>query len=660
MREMQRTEAVALTFSEASSTIILYFQRRAQRAKKHVKSNKGVSILEKRVLLKQYFGHDEFRPGQEALIDALTSGRDVLGVMPTGAGKSICYQLPALMLPGITLVISPLIALMKDQVSGLAQAGIPAAYLNSALSADQYREVFRRAREGAYKMIYVAPERLETADFQCFAQEAELSLVAVDEAHCVSQWGQDFRPSYLGIAEFVANLPKRPAVGAFTATATANVKADMEKLLGLRTPVRITTGFDRPNLYFEVARPKSKDAWLRAFLSEKAGQNGIVYCATRKSVETVCEKLQDSGISAVRYHAGLSDEERRKNQDDFIYDRAQIMVATNAFGMGIDKSNVSFVVHYNMPKNIESYYQEAGRAGRDGAKAHCVLLYSAGDVRTARFLIENSEENEALDSKERALVRQRDLERLSQMTAYCKTADCLRGFLLSYFGENAPADCGNCGNCSGERIQQDITVEAQKILSCVARVEKKYRSGLGLTLIMQMLHGSREQRVLQLGLDNLPTYGILREIDRAQIRVWIEYLLQEGFLTFVGDEYPVLRLTAQAGDVLFRGERVTMSARKPSKAETLRARKYAPLPAETDDGLLEALKSLRFRLAQKQNVPAYIVFSNATLADMAARQPASMTDFLEVSGVGAAKASRYGDAFLAEIQRWKAEKTEIS
>ena len=660
MREMQRTEAVALTFSEASSTIILYFQRRAQRAKKHVKSNKGVSILEKRVLLKQYFGHDEFRPGQEALIDALTSGRDVLGVMPTGAGKSICYQLPALMLPGITLVISPLIALMKDQVSGLAQAGIPAAYLNSALSADQYREVFRRAREGAYKMIYVAPERLETADFQCFAQEAELSLVAVDEAHCVSQWGQDFRPSYLGIAEFVANLPKRPAVGAFTATATANVKADMEKLLGLRTPVRITTGFDRPNLYFEVARPKSKDAWLRAFLSEKAGQNGIVYCATRKSVETVCEKLQDSGISAVRYHAGLSDEERRKNQDDFIYDRAQIMVATNAFGMGIDKSNVSFVVHYNMPKNIESYYQEAGRAGRDGAKAHCALLYSAGDVRTARFLIENSEENEALDSKERALVRQRDLERLSQMTAYCKTADCLRGFLLSYFGENAPADCGNCGNCSGERIQQDITVEAQKILSCVARVEKKYRSGLGLTLIMQMLHGSREQRVLQLGLDNLPTYGILREIDRAQIRVWIEYLLQEGFLTFVGDEYPVLRLTAQAGDVLFRGERVTMSARKPSKAETLRARKYAPLPAETDDGLLEALKSLRFRLAQKQNVPAYIVFSNATLADMAARQPASMTDFLEVSGVGAAKASRYGDAFLAEIQRWKAEKTEIS
>lgn len=616
--------------------------------------------MEKRVLLKQYFGHDEFRPGQEALIDALTSGRDVLGVMPTGAGKSICYQLPALMLPGITLVISPLIALMKDQVSGLAQAGIPAAYLNSALSADQYREVFRRAREGAYKMIYVAPERLETADFQCFAQEAELSLVAVDEAHCVSQWGQDFRPSYLGIAEFVANLPKRPAVGAFTATATANVKADMEKLLGLRTPVRITTGFDRPNLYFEVARPKSKDAWLRAFLSEKAGQNGIVYCATRKSVETVCEKLQDSGISAVRYHAGLSDEERRKNQDDFIYDRAQIMVATNAFGMGIDKSNVSFVVHYNMPKNIESYYQEAGRAGRDGAKAHCVLLYSAGDVRTARFLIENSEENEALDSKERALVRQRDLERLSQMTAYCKTADCLRGFLLSYFGENAPADCGNCGNCSGERIQQDITVEAQKILSCVARVEKKYRSGLGLTLIMQMLHGSREQRVLQLGLDNLPTYGILREIDRAQIRVWIEYLLQEGFLTFVGDEYPVLRLTAQAGDVLFRGERVTMSARKPSKVETLRARKYAPLPAETDDGLLEALKSLRFRLAQKQNVPAYIVFSNATLADMAARQPASMTDFLEVSGVGAAKASRYGDAFLAEIQRWKAEKTEIS
>ncbi len=620
------------------------------------KNNREVSYLDKRTLLKQYFGHDDFRPGQEALIDALLSGQDVLGVMPTGAGKSMCYQLPALMLPGITLVVSPLIALMKDQVSALTQAGVASAYINSSLSVAQYREVFRRAQTGTYKIIYVAPERLTTDDFLLFARGTEISLVAVDEAHCVSQWGQDFRPSYLGIAEFVGGLPKRPTVGAFTATATAHVKADIEKLLSLRNPLWITTGFDRPNLYLEVAQPKSKETYLRAFLSRKTGQSGIVYCATRKAVESVCDKLRQSGISATRYHAGLPDDERRQNQDDFVYDRARVMVATNAFGMGIDKSNVSFVVHYNMPKNIESYYQEAGRAGRDGAKAHCVLLYSAADVRTARFLIENGKENETLSQEERALVRRRDLERLDQMVAYCKTTGCLRSFLLMYFGETSPSACGNCGNCTGEMVQSDITVEAQKILSAVARVEKKYCSGLGLTLIVRMLHGSREQRILQLGLDKLPTYGILHELDRTQIRAYIDHLIEEGYLVLSDGEYPVLHLTEQAGEVLFRGKRVTLTTRRQAKAEKVISRRGAKAgSAQTDDSLLEALKGLRSQLAKNQNVPAYVIFSNATLADMAEKQPTATADFLQVSGVGEVKAARYGSEFLAEIRRWKVE-----
>ena len=613
--------------------------------------------MDKRTLLKTYFGHHDFRPGQEALIDALLSGRDVLGVMPTGAGKSICYQLPALLLPGVTLVVSPLISLMKDQVNALTQAGIASAYINSSLSAAQYREVFRRAQAGAYKLIYVAPERLTTADFLRFAEGVEISLVAVDEAHCVSQWGQDFRPSYLQIAQFVQQLPSRPPVGAFTATATDHVKTDIEKLLLLRDPLRVTTGFDRPNLFFEVVHPKSKDAYLRAFLAGRPGQSGIVYCATRKAVEAVCDKLCRSGLPATRYHAGLSDDERRRNQDDFLYDRAQVMVATNAFGMGIDKSNVSFVAHYNMPKNVESYYQEAGRAGRDGAKAHCVLLFSPGDVQTARFLIENGEDNEALSEEELAQVRRRDLERLDSMTAYCKTTGCLRSFLLAYFGEAAPPTCGNCGSCTSEMVETDITVAAQMILSAVARVEKQYRTGLGLVQIIHMLHGSKEQRMFQLGLDQLPTYGLMRSVDRSQIRAYVDHLIGEGYLRLDGTEYPVLRLTQRAGAVLFHGEAVTITQRKATAAEQTRsARKGAKaMPVQADEGLYQTLKALRFRLAQEANVPAYVVFSNATLADMAARQPGSMAEFLQVSGVGEVKAAKYGEAFIAEIQSWQAE-----
>lgn len=606
--------------------------------------------MDKYTTLKQYFGHGEFRPGQEKLVDALLSGQDVLGIMPTGAGKSICYQLPALLLPGVTLVISPLISLMKDQVAALTQAGIPAAFINSTLSQEQYQAVFRRARQGAYKLIYVAPERLSAPSFLCFAQEAEIPLLAIDEAHCVSQWGQDFRPSYLKITEFLETLPHRPAVGAFTATATEQVKEDIERLLLLQNPLCITTGFDRPNLYFETVRPKSKEAYLKGFLRERSGQSGIVYCATRRTVESVCAALVEDGFPATRYHAGLSENERMQNQEDFVYDRARIMVATNAFGMGIDKSNVGFVVHYNMPKDVESYYQEAGRAGRDGAYAHCTLLFSENDVRTMKYLINTISDHEELSEEEQELLRKRDLQRLEKMTAYCKTTDCLRAYLLRYFGESAPDHCGKCSNCTGELEQRDITLEAQKILSAVIRVERQYRSGLGVALIVRMLRGSRDQRVLQLGLDKLSTYGIMSGVDRMQIRAYIDCLVEQGYLCVEGLDYPVLRTTQRARRVLFQGERVTYIAKRQNAAE--RIPKGKP-DAPTDPSLLERLRSVRTKLASEGGVPAYVVFSNASLEDMAARKPATMEEFMEVSGVGAIKAERYGAAFLETIKDWR-------
>lgn len=605
--------------------------------------------MDKRTLFKQYFGHSEFRPGQEPLMDALLGGRDALGVMPTGAGKSVCYQLPALLLPGLTLVLSPLISLMKDQVAALSQAGIPAAYINSSLDAEEYREVYRRIRRGDCKLLYIAPERLQAEGFRRLLEELPVSLVAVDEAHCVSQWGQDFRPSYLEIAELVRSLPARPPVGAFTATATEAVRRDIETLLELRDPLRVTTGFDRPNLFFEVVRARDKDQWLHRFLAERPEQSGIVYCATRKAVDAVCASLLAQGIPAARYHAGMEDQERRQSQEGFVYDQARVMVATNAFGMGIDKSNVGFVVHYNMPKDLESYYQEAGRAGRDGSPARCVLLYAPGDVRTAKFLITNSQETQEGDPER----LRRDLSRLERMVAYCKTGGCLRADLLDYFGEIHKGSCGNCGNCAGDFVERDITVEAQKILSAVARVEKRYAYGLGAAVIIKLLRGSRDRRVLQLGLDQLPTHGALRGLDRDRIQRYMDHLMEEGYLRSDGEEYPVLRLTAQAGDVLFRGKRVSLRERAP---EAKPAGGTAPRAAsqEADSSLLAALKALRFRLAQEAGVPAYVVFSNAALADMAALRPLDMEEFLQVSGVGRVKAERYGQAFLKAIRDWRA------
>ena len=412
--------------------------------------------------LRKYFGHEAFRPGQEVMVNALTHHRDALGVMPTGAGKSMCYQVPALMMPGAAIVISPLISLMADQVAALKSAGVPAAYLNSSLTPRQMELAMQRARQGAYKIIYVAPERLETPSFQAMAQSMPISLLAVDEAHCVSQWGQDFRPVYLRIADFVDSLPTRPVMGAFTATATERVRQDIIRLLRLQNPETVTTGFDRPNLYFEVIRPKNRDAALMDILRRKRGESGIVYCATRKAVEQVCDNLIRAGIDATRYHAGLSDEERKENQEKFQYDTCPVMVATNAFGMGIDKSNVRFVVHYQMPRSMEAYYQEAGRAGRDGEAAECILLYNGSDIFTAKWMIEHTEPNENMTAAEQSAVRYQDMNRLNRMVDYCTKPGCLRAFILRYFGENTVQDCGHCSACCGARYGEAEEIARQR------------------------------------------------------------------------------------------------------------------------------------------------------------------------------------------------------
>lgn len=606
-------------------------------------------------LLKQYFGHSGFRPGQEEIVKALLAHRDVLGVMPTGAGKSVCYQLPALMLPGLTLVISPLISLMKDQVMALRQLGIPAAFLNSSLSFQDAQNVLRCARSGNYKILYVAPERLGTDGFRLLAQETAISLVAVDEAHCVSQWGQDFRPSYLKISDFIGALPQRPAIGAFTATATETVRKDIRRLLLLQDPFCITTGYDRPNLFFQVVHVPAKEKleYLRSFLSQRPGQSGIVYCATQKAVDAVCAGLQEGGIPAARYHAGMDDADRRASQEDFIYDRVPVMVATNAFGMGIDKSNVRFVVHYNMPKDMESYYQEAGRAGRDGEPAHCLLLFTAGDVRTVDFIIRNGSENDALSPEEREGVQKRGIQRLKRMENYCRTNRCLRNDLLRYFGETVSKPCGNCGNCQAP--VRDITLEAQKILSGVARVERKFFSSLGVSAIEKMLVGSKSKDIISRGLHELPTYGIMKNMKRSQLHFLIDVLIEQGYLLMTEGDYPVLRLTPDAKRVLFQGERVCCALRDVPEQKPLSEEEETILESIVRQDLFSTLKALRLRLAKEQGIPAYTVFSDATLRRVSSAKPHTLTEFLRVSGVSRATANRYGDVFLQEIIRWQSE-----
>ena len=604
--------------------------------------------MDKLTALRQYFGFSSFRDGQQTLIDATLSGRDVLGVMPTGGGKSLCYELPALLLPGITLVISPLISLMKDQVMALRSVGIPAGCINSAMAPEELRAAYQDTRYGVYKILYVAPERLLGDGFCALAQELDISLVAVDEAHCISQWGQDFRPSYLKITEFLQKLPRRPALAAFTATATRQVREDIVRILQLQSPEVVVTGFDRPNLRFEVLRPKNKRAALLELLSARREKSGIIYCATRKSVETVCSTLLAEGFAATRYHAGLEPEERQANQEAFLCDRATVMVATNAFGMGIDKSNVSYVIHYNMPKSLEAYYQEAGRAGRDGSAADCILLYGPGDVTTAKFLILNSSENEALTDEQRQAVQAEDLVRLDGMVGYCKTKECLRGCILDYFGQAHDERCGNCGNCQAEYTMQDFTREAQMILSCIVRVRNRLGYCVGASLVCQTLRGSRAARVRELGLDTLPTYGLMRSLPVPRIRELLELLEAEGYVQ-TDPVYGGIDTTPQAGQVLFHGQTVEV----PVKQSPLHEKPVRLASAEPVEALLDELKALRLQLAHAEDVPAYIILTNAALADMAAKRPHTMQELLAVSGVGKAKAARYGEAFLTAVRQFE-------
>lgn len=616
--------------------------------------------MDKYEILKKYFGYDSFRHAQEELIDGILGGRDTLGIMPTGAGKSLCYQIPALMLEGITLVISPLISLMKDQVSALNQAGIHAAYLNSSLTAGQYYKALSLAKEGRYPIIYVAPERLESEGFLDFAlsPQVKISMVAVDEAHCVSQWGQDFRPSYLKIVEFIQKLPYRPIVSAFTATATQEVREDIIDILLLEDPVVITTGYDRPNLYLAVQSPKNRYEALRHYIETRPNQCGIVYCLTRKLVEEVSERLIKDGFSVIRYHAGLSDAERKQNQDDFIYDRIMIMVATNAFGMGIDKSNVRYVVHYNMPKSLEAYFQEIGRAGRDGEPVECILLYGGQDVITNQFFIDHNQDNQELDEMTRKLVAERDRERLRKMTFYCFTNDCLRDYILRYFGEYGKNYCGNCSSCLTQFESVDVTEMARAILGCVEACRQRY----GITVILDTVHGANTAKIRSYGMDRNPHYGKLAKIPMYRLRQILNYLQLKEYLLVTPDEYAIVKLTGKSREILEGTCQLTMKLAKEAEPsgkakESGRggARSGKGSPAEGIKGeekLFEALRTLRMEIAREEKVPPYIVFSDKTLAHMCVIKPKTREEMLLVSGVGDFKVKKYGERFLAGIAEY--------
>lgn len=614
-------------------------------------------------ILKHYFGYDTFRDGQDVLIQNILEGRDVLGVMPTGAGKSLCYQIPALMMDGITLVISPLISLMKDQVSSLNQVGILAAYINSSLTAAQYYKVLDLARAGRYPIIYVAPERLMSEDFLRFALsgQVKISMVAVDEAHCVSQWGQDFRPSYLKIVDFINQLPDRPVVSAFTATATAQVRDDIIDILMLRNPQVMTTGFNRPNLYFAVQSPKDKYATMVNYLERHKGESGIIYCLTRKVVEEVCSQLIREGFSVTRYHAGLSDSERRHNQEDFIYDRAQIMVATNAFGMGIDKSNVRFVVHYNMPKNMESYYQEAGRAGRDGEPSECILLYGGQDVVTNQFFIDHNQDNEALDPVTREIVMERDRERLRKMTFYCFTNECLRDYILRYFGEYGSNYCGNCSNCLSQFETVDVTDISRILIGCAKSCRQRY----GTNVIIDTVRGANTAKIRNYRMDENSHYGELAKVPAYKLRQVMNHLMLNGYLAVTNDEYAIVKLTGKSKGILEEGEQVVMKmtreAEHPAKVAGASAGKGRKgrkgLAAaggaeftEAEETLFEKLRAVRTEIAKEEKVPPYIVFSDKTLTHMCIMKPATKAEMLDVSGVGEFKYEKYGERFLACVQ----------
>lgn len=613
--------------------------------------------MDKYEILKRYFGYDTFRNAQETLIDNILEGKDTLGIMPTGAGKSLCYQIPALLMDGITLVISPLISLMKDQVGSLNQAGIHAAFLNSSLTVNQYYKALGFAKQGRYPIIYVAPERLVTEEFLDFALNSNIAMIAVDEAHCVSQWGQDFRPSYLKIVEFIKKLPERPIVSAFTATATKEVRDDIIDILELQSPMVITTGFDRSNLYFGVMTVKDRYSAIKNYLEIHNSDSGIIYCLTRKQVEEVCERLIKDGFLATRYHAGLSDEERRKNQDDFIYDRIPIMISTSAFGMGIDKSNVRFVLHYGMPKNIESYYQEAGRAGRDGEPAECILYYSSRDVITNQLFIDNNQDNIELDEVTRAIVKERDRERLKKMTFYCFTNECLRDYILKYFGEYGSNYCGNCSNCLTQFEQVDVTEIARALISCVESSRQRY----GTTVIIDTVHGANTAKIKSYRMNENPYYSVLSKVPTYRIRQVLNYLQLEEYLFVTSDDYAVVKLGVKAKEI--DNKQIIMKLAKESSRETKEVKskskksKAAILGKEqftkNEESLFEKLRVLRTEIAREEKVPPYIVFSDKTLTHMCIVKPKSKQEMLKVSGVGEFKFEKYGERFLSCIEKFE-------
>lgn len=611
--------------------------------------------MEKRHILKDIFGLSDFRDGQEEIISHILERSDVLGIMPTGGGKSLCYQLPAQMFPGMTLVISPLISLMKDQVASLLQVGIEAAFLNSSLSHFDYSVILEEARQERYKIIYVAPERLLNDDFIRFAQQAKISMVTVDEAHCISQWGHNFRTSYLKIPDFINLLPNRPVISAFTATATELVKKDIITKLKLHKPFIRITGFDRKNLSYRVEKPKDKFEATLNYVEQNLTKSGIIYCSTRKTVEDVANRLEKYGIKSTRYHAGLSEDERHNNQDDFIYDVKTVMVATNAFGMGIDKSNVSYVLHYNMPKNIESYYQEAGRAGRDGGEAECVLLYSGQDVKMNQFLIEKgTQDDEEIDKKTLKKIREKELELLKQMTFYCFTNDCLRQYVLHYFGESGENYCGNCSNCETISDEIDVTTDAQKIISCILRADQKY----GMTVITQILTGKLNDKLRKAKLHELSTFNLMENVPAKKIESIIQLLLVKGYLEQTPGNYSILKVNGKAKQILKGIDRLTMKVKQTKPRTITKSTKTVSESGHTinralDYNLFESLRELRNRLSKEERVPAYIIFPDTTLKEMARKLPKNYIELERINGVGKVKLQKYGEQFLAVINGTK-------
>ena len=637
--------------------------------------------------LTRYFGYDSFRPGQQGIVEALLAGHDVLGVMPTGAGKSVCYQIPAALSPGATLVISPLISLMRDQVDALNDLGLPAAFINTTQTPDEQAMVFAQAAAGQIKLLYVAPERLETGRFRDFAARTPISLIAVDEAHCVSQWGQDFRSSYLGIGDFIAGLPQRPPVGAFTATATERVRRDIVGLLGLRNPAVTVTGFDRPNLYFDVVKleTKYKAAWVARYVADHPDESGIVYCATRKTTEALADTLNQMGHPAVAYHGGMSPDAREAAQRDFITDKVPVVVATNAFGMGIDKSNVRYVIHHNLPESIEAYYQEAGRAGRDGEPSRCTLLWNESDIVTRRRLLDNDYENERLTPEEREIVRQSKRRLLDGMVGYCRTTDCLHRYMTRYFGqelspnagsaagEDIAADssqsgkCGACSNCESTFETIDVTRVAQAISRCVHDVGQRVGSGK----IVKILRGSRAQDLAWLNPERMPTFGMLKDVNEARVRDVLSQMATDGYLSIAEGRMPIVMFGARAAETaapdfhyeIKRVERKSAAAgsgRSGGVADTADSANVpgdalgSYIPDDDEESLFQKLRELRRTIAQEIGKPPYIVFSDKTLRDMARIKPVTNAQFLAVNGVGQHKLDLYGQRFMQAIASFNA------